>query len=372
MAAEVYLTNARTKHEHNLLIKTEKLFKAAGFRNLIKENDLVAIKAHFSEPGNTAYLRPQFARRVVSLVKAAGGKPFLTDANTLYTGRRGNAVDHLEAAIENGFAYSVVNAPLIIADGLTGKDFVEVAVEQKHFQFVKISSSAYHADVLISLTHFRGHEATGFGGTIKNVGMGLGSRSGKQMMHIGLLPTVNIEKCTGCGKCVIWCPAQAITLLTRNPKKYAVINQKKCIGCGECAVTCSPGAIAIGWEEEEHVLQEKMAEFALGIIKNKNGKVAFFNFLLDITPDCDCASWSDLPIVNDIGILASKDPVAIDQAGVDLVNQQEGLAGTRLEEKIERGRDKFRAVHKDIDWTVQLAYAEKIGLGTREYKLVTV
>ncbi len=366
----VFFTNARTKHGSDLLTKTERIFEVAEFREIIAENDLVAVKLSVGEPGNTAYLRPQFVRRVVNKIKDCKGKPFITDCNTLYVSRRSNAVDHLEAAIENGFTYSVVGAPLVIADGLIGKDFVEIPVKKKHFEFIKVGSAAYHADVIISLAHFRGHEATGFGGALKNIGMGFGSRSGKQMMHSDILPVIDLEKCTACGKCIKWCPSKAISIV-RGSEKYAYINQEVCIGCGECTVTCPTEALEIGWKQEENVLQEKIVEFVWGILQEKKEKAGFINFLLDICPDCDCASWSDVPVVNDIGILASKDPVALDQASIDMVNLKEGLADSELGRKVPKKQDKFKPIHR-IDWEVQLKYAEEIGLGSRKYKLVEI
>jgi len=254
MPSDVFFGDMRTKQELSMLDKVDRLFEQAGFAKLISPNELVAVKVHFGERGNTAYVRPQFARRVIDKISALGGNPFLTDANTLYVGSRANAVDHLKTAIENGFAYSVTGAPLIIADGLNGKDYVNVEINMKHFHSVKIASAAYHADAMLVITHFKGHEASGFGGAIKNVGMGLGSRSGKQQMHSNLRPKISREKCIGCGKCINWCPAGCIKVL----KKKAQINEKKCIGCGECTVTCPERAIAINWVSDPDDFQEKI------------------------------------------------------------------------------------------------------------------
>lgn len=252
----------------------------------------------------------------------------------------------------------------MIADGLNGKDYINVEINQKHFQEVKIGSAAVHADAIIAVTHFKGHEATGFGGTLKNLGMGLGSRSGKQMMHSDLKPEIDAEKCVGCEKCHQWCPGEAI--YTEAGK--SVITGEKCIGCGECTVTCPVKAIGINWRTQPDIIQEKIAEFTMGVLKNKQGKAGFISFVTNVTPDCDCCGWSDAPIVNDIGILASKDPIALDQACVDLVNQAKGVKHSRLgQEDVD---DKFRALHESIDWNVQLAYGEKIGLGTRKYNLI--
>lgn len=367
MASDVFFADMRTRQGTSMLDKVDRLFEGAGFSGLVSPKDLVAVKVHFGERGNTGFIRPQFVRRVVEKVAGCGGNPFLTDANTLYVGSRANAVDHFRTAVENGFAYSVVGAPVIIADGLNGKDYITVDVNMKHFESVKIASAAYHADSMLVITHFKGHEASGFGGTIKNVGMGLGSRSGKQQMHSDLLPSISQQKCTGCSNCVEWCPAEAIQVTERK----AVIDENKCIGCGECTVTCRQKAIAINWKTDPDAFQEKMVEYMAGVLKNKKDKVGYISFVMNITPDCDCCGWSDAPIVSDVGILASKDPVALDQACVDLVNKQKPLPNTRLDGYVNVD-DKFGGVHPMIDWRTQLTYAEAVGLGSREYNLVKI
>ena len=362
MASKVYFAGIGGKGK-SLLKKTQSLFDAAGFGSIIKKGDFVAIKLHFGDKGNTAYLPPIFVRAVVERVKACGGKPFLTDANTLYVGSRSNAVDHIVTAIENGFDFAVAGAPIVIADGISGKDYVTVGIDGKHFDEVKIGSAAYHADAMMVLSHFKGHELTGFGGALKNIGMGLGSRSAKQMMHSDVLPFVHQNKCTGCVECSRWCPAKAIKFV----EKKAVIVPEKCLGCGECVATCTTGAIEISWKTEPHVIQEKIVEHVKGAVKDKGKKVGLFNFLMNITPDCDCYGWNDAPIVPDIGILASRDPVAIDKSSVDLVNNAQGLKGSRLKDI--DSKDKFGSV-TDIDWRPQISYAEELGLGTAEYELI--
>lgn len=369
MTADVFFADMRAKHKENLFDKLEKVFTKARMKELIASRDLVALKVHFGERGNSGYIRPQFLRRLVNEVKSLGGKPFLTDANTLYVGSRANAVDHLQTAIENGFAYAVVDAPLIIADGLVGKDYVNVPVRMKHFDEVKISSAIYHADALLVISHFKGHELVGFGGALKNTGMGSGSRGGKQMMHSDVLPVVREEKCLGCAKCTQWCPAGAIAV--DREKFKAHIDDQKCIGCGECTITCPHRAIAINWKTEPHVAQEKIVEYAAGVLKNKQNKAGFINFVMDVSPECDCAGWTDAPIVRDIGILASLDPVALDQACVDLVNKERGLPESRLAGH-EEARDKFGVIWPNANWERQLAYAQEVGLGTRAYNLIKI
>jgi len=370
MKTVVWYTNLRTGNT-SLLDKVSKLLKRTGLEQVITTRDLVAIKLHFGETGNMAYIRPPYVRRVVELIKDQGGRPFLTDANTLYVGTRANSVDHLETAIRNGFDYAVVGAPLIIADGLTGKDYVKVPIPGQHFQEVNIGSGAYHADAMVVMSHFKCHELTGFGGTIKNLGMGLGSRSGKQQMHSDVLPRVKEEKCTGCAKCTEWCPADAIEMQPWDGNKKgqkAYILADKCWGCGECAVTCLFDAVKISWRTTPEAAQEKMAEYALGAVQGKAGKVIYISFVMNVSPDCDCFGHNDHPIVQDIGILSSLDPVALDKACYDLVNAQPALAGSVIE-GCPTGEDKFEMVHPGINPLVQLQHAERIGLGVMDYEL---
>ncbi len=366
--SEVYFADMLTGEGHdNLQKKLKKLFVKTGLNEIIDKNDLVAIKMHFGEKGNTTHIRPQFIRTIVDSVKRQGGNPFLTDTNTLYRGSRSNAVDHLNTAYEHGFTPGTVGAPVVIADGLTGKSYHEVTINQQHFKKVKIGGVVHTADSFISVAHMTGHIETGFGANLKNVGMGCGNRAAKQTMHTDFKPKVKLEQCIGDGTCVKWCPADAIALVD----KKAQVDLKKCIGCGECAVSCITGAIGIAWSGSIKLVQEKIVEYAYGVLKPKRGKVGFINFLMDITPDCDCPSWSDAPIVPDIGIVSSKDPVAIDQASIDLVNAQVGNINSRLKSGFNKGEDKFKAIN-EIDWSLQLKYAEKIGLGSRKYELVKI
>lgn len=367
MTADVYFYNRKTdSRDDSLINKLARLFRRAGFAELITEEDLVGIKMHFGERGNNGFIRPMFARQLVQEIKKETGRPFLTDANTLYSGKRANSVDHLETAIAHGFGYSTVQAPLVIADGLNGKNFSEIEVKGcDHFESVKIGSEAVRADSLISLAHFKGHELTGFGGAIKNVGMGLGSRSGKQMMHASVEPEVEAEECIACGKCAKWCAHDAIVV-----QEIAEIDLDQCVGCGECLVTCPTGAISTQFDDAPAAVQERMAEFTLGAVKDKEDKVGYINFVMNVSPDCDCAPWSDRPIVSDVGLLASKDPVAIDQAAFDLVNQKRGNKDSALQKNYAPGENKFTGVHPDIDCEAQLKHGEKIGLGTRDYQLI--
>jgi uncharacterized Fe-S center protein len=365
MKSSVYFADLRATPKDNLLKKLSQLLDAAGFQDRIKKRDLVAIKLHFGEAGNTAFVRPVYVARIVENVRSKGAFPFLTDANTLYAGTRSDAPTHLTTAIRNGFAYSVINAPLIIADGLRGKNDVVVQINQKHFKKVYIASDIVHADSLISVAHFKGHELTGFGGTLKNLGMGCASRRGKMAQHSTVSPKVTRKKCKGCGTCLEYCAQEAISISDDKAR----IDPEKCIGCGECIIVCPNQAIQIQWNQEIPIFQEGMVEYVNGVLKKKKDRSLFVNFVVQVSPACDCYGYNDAPIVRDIGILASSDPVAIDQASFDLVNQEDGVKGCSLPASCKPGEDKFRVLYPKVDGTIQLNYAEKIGLGSRKYEL---
>ncbi len=377
MKSTVFFSDLRGEPKRTLLDKLDLLLERTDLRGKIKEKDLVAIKLHFGEKGNTAYIRPIFLRKIVDQVKACQGRPFLTDTNTLYIGSRSEAVSHLTTAYEHGFTESAVNAPILIADGLRGNSAVKIRIDQPIFKTVSIAHAISMADALIGVTHFKGHELSGFGGTLKNLGMGCASREGKLHQHSNISPKVKAKSCKGCESCLPWCPSGAISMISpgvegRSGHPVALIDGKKCIGCGECVLTCPVGAIQIQWNESIPLFQKKMVEYAYGVVHKKKGKVLYLNFLTQISPACDCYGFSDTPIVPDIGILASEDPVAIDQASVDLVNEQEGNRSSKLSKHWHSGGDKFRALYPEVDWKIQLAYAEEIGLGTKAYDLIKI
>ena len=361
----VWFAPLRSAKKVSLVKRVGKLLERVGLEDAIAEGDLVAIKLHFGEEGNTGFVQPVFLREVVHRVKKAGGKPFLTDANTLYSGQRKNAIDHIATAIHHGFGYATVEAPVIIADGIDGRDSCDVPIEGfKHFESVRIGSAAVHADALVAVTHVKGHEATGFGGALKNVGMGLGCRSAKQRMHADFSPEVTPETCTACKRCVKACPVSAIVI---GPDKFAIVDHDTCYGCGECVAVCPYGAIATQWKTTPEALQEKIVEHVAGAVAGKEGKVVFLSFVTSVSPDCDCWNFSDAPVVADIGVLAATDPIAIDQAAYDLIVEAAGLPGGRGE-GLAAGADKFTLI-TGVDGTVAMSYGESMGLGSRDYEL---
>lgn len=366
MSSKVYFVNLRARSpRENKISKIRKLYEAAGFDDFVEKNDLTAIKLHFGERGNDSYINPVFVRQVVDKLKAKGAKPFLTDTNTLYSGSRHNAVDHLVTALEHGFDFSVTGAPLIIADGLRSENVKEVTINKKHFQTVKLAKDIVNANNMIVMSHFKGHEMAGFGGAIKNIAMGAAPAVGKKEQHaVNIL--VNQEKCIGCGKCDPVCPETAIALTD----KKSFVNPEKCIGCGECMTVCPIKAIGMDWGSEVVSFMERMTEYAYGVVKSFPGRIGYINFLTNITPDCDCVPWSDAPIVPDIGFLASIDPVALDQASYDLVNKQIGLTASLLSQGYEAGEEKFDGLHPGTRGGIQLEYGEEIGMGSRAYTLI--
>ena len=368
MPSTVYFIDLRANYKENFITKLGNLLDAAGLARVVKKRDLVAVKLHFGEMGNTAFIRPVFLRKIVGCAKELGAAPFLTDSNTLYVGTRCDAPGHIATAVQNGFAFAVVDAPVIIADGLRGKSETAVTINQKRFKKAYIGSEIVQANALVSVAHFKGHELSGFGGTLKNVGMGCASRKGKMAQHADVAPKVKTKKCIGCGDCIARCAHKAIAMV----KEKARINPKKCVGCGECILVCPSRAIQIQWNASVPAFMEKMVEYTLAVIKGKENRVLFVNFITDVSPSCDCPPFNDAPMVRDIGVVAATDPVAIDQASADLVNQERALPGCCLKKNRGPGRDKFKGVYPEVDWQFQLEYAEAIGLGTREYVLEKV
>ncbi len=377
MKSTVFFADLREGSGKTPLNELDSLLDRTDLKGKIREKDFVAIKLHFGEKGNTGFVRPFFLRKIVDRVKQFKGKPFLTDTNTLYTGTRSEAVSHLITAYENGFTESVVGAPLVIADGLRGNSAIRVRIDKPLFKTVSIAHEIYMADTLICVTHFTGHELSGFGGTLKNLGMGCSSREGKLSQHSNISPKVKAKACKACELCLGWCPQEAISIRPPLPGQkdkhgIAFIDPEKCIGCGECILTCPTGAVLIQWNETIPIFEKKMVEYAYGAVQKKKGKVLYLTFLTQISPACDCNSYSDTPIVNDIGILSSEDPVAIDQASVDLVNGEAGNRSSKLSKNWNPEEDKFRGIYPEVDWSIQLAYGEEIGLGIREYELIKI
>ncbi len=359
--SKVYFITSRVENNLGLMDKFIKLLRKVDI-DWLTEKSTVCIKTHFGEDGNTTFISPLYIRKVVDFLKEKQTYPFIGDTNTLYTGRRKQGATHLELAIEHGFDYSVVNAPLVILDGLKDQYRRSIKINQKHFEEVNLAGMLGDLDSMIVTSHFKGHMAVGFGGALKNLAMGLGTRKQKQLMHADVKPQFKVEKCIKCRICSNVCPVNAITWDQDN----WILNTDICIGCAECIISCPTGALRILWNETPENMAEKVAETALGAVRFLKSKVYYFNFLIDITPHCDCFGVSDNAVVEDIGILASADPVAIDKASFDLVSKARKINNSKI--KGEEG-EPFRLLYKDVDPLHQLVYGESIGLGSLTYEL---
>lgn len=358
MASKVYLIRASVQDgQHVLSEKARAVFRAAGFAGSFKKGDFTAVKVHVGEEINNTYVKAPCLKGLVEELVSLGTKPFVTDTSTLYTGRRHNAIDHAVLATERGFSVEGLGIPFIAPDGLYGTAETPVKIDGELDREVMIAADIVRCQSILSIAHFTGHCAACVGATIKTLGMGCSSRKGKMRQHASVKPQVKGKACTRCGECYRHCPADAITL----DEVQAHIDQDKCIGCAECVAVCRFDAVQYDWQQENAILQKSVAEHALGAIKGKEGRGAFFNFVIAVTKDCDCFGQADMPtIVSDIGILASTDPVAVDKAAIDLVEQHGGkdMAGLIGDKK--------------LDWSYQIEHAVQIGLGCADYDLVEV
>ena len=378
--AKVFYTDFRTAaFGESMPAKLKRLARRAGIADIDMDGKFVAIKMHFGELGNISYLRPNYARAVVDLVKELGGKPFLTDCNTMYPGFRKNALEHLECAWENGFTPLTVGCPVIIGDGLKGTDDIAVPVEGGIYtQEARIGRAIMDADVFISLTHFKGHEMTGFGGTIKNIGMGCGSRAGKTDQHASGKAMIYEEKCRGCRRCQRECANGGLVFDAEKRKMH--VDENHCVGCGRCLGACNFDAIDFVQDQALSILNAKMAEYTKAVI---SGRDSFhISLIVDVSPYCDCHPENDAPILPDLGMFASKDPLALDQACVDACLAAEPLPNSVLGDHLhdesfhhhhhDHHHDHFRNTTPESEWETQLTHGEKIGLGSRQYELIFV
>lgn len=370
--SKVYFTDFRTELDYPLTKKLQKLIKTAGIESIDMDGKFVAIKMHFGELGNLAYLRPNYAKAVADVIKENGGRPFLTDCNTLYPGSRKHALEHLDCANINGFNTITTGCQIIIADGLRGTDDIIVEVPQAEYcKEAYIGRAVMDADIFISLNHFKGHEMTGFGGAIKNIGMGCGSRAGKMQQHNSGKPHVKEEKCRGCKRCAKECGSDAISYVN----KKAVIDLDKCKGCGRCIGACAYDAIRNINSNSNAIVGMKMAEYAFAVL---NGRPNFhISLITDVSPNCDCHGENDAPILPDIGMLASFDPVALDQACADLCQKAEPIRNSQLGDNLanpdfhDHG-DVWYNSNPNVSWKETLEHSEKMGVGSREYELIVM
>jgi len=350
--ATVFLSRTTTGEPgESIARKVRAVFDTLGPDNTFEPGELVGVKLHLGEKPTGGQIPPPYVRPVVDRLLELKAKPFLTDSCTLYRGRRQNAVDYLRAVHEHGYTLDAVGAPTVIADGLVGGDQHFVPINKRHFAEVPVSIVAARAHGFVVMTHLTGHAGTGLAGTIKNMAMGLCSRAGKLIMHSDTKPPIDAEKCQACGLCAKWCPADAITV-----NDFAVIDYEKCIGCGECYAVCRYGAVGFNWREAADARQEKMAEAVLGVVQGKPEKFLYITYAIHVTKDCDCGGGHQEAVVDHIGILGSRDPIALDTASAELVNEA-------------LGTDYWSETWPNSKWRLQLTYGEELGLGTTQYEL---
>lgn len=369
-ASNVYFTNMRLAPTDSVPKKLKRLIKAAGFADLELEGKFVAIKTHVGEQGNVSHLRPEYTRAIAEEIKRLGGKPFLTDTSTLYPGMRNDAPSHLGCAELNGFNSISCGCQMVIADGLRGTDEVNIPVEgSEYITEAHIGRAIADTDVLVTLTHAKGCTAAAYGGVLKNISMGCASKAGKMAMHCSEIPRIIADKCVGCGLCRQACGQDAIQVIDGK----AQIGEA-CAGCGHCISYCPHGAIMPAWSGDRVAMHTKMAEYAAAVVKTVP-QTFHVAIAIDITPQCDCFAGNDTPMVPNIGMFASTDPVAMDQAITDAINAQTALESAVLPERhtsCEEGLDHLHALNPDSDWTLSIRHAEELGIGTREYKLITI
>jgi len=371
--SDVYFSSFKTEVGTSYLDKLHTMMKEAGFENIDFKDKIVAIKIHFGEHGNLSFLRSNYAKVVVDYVKQMGGKPFLTDCNTLYVGSRRNAIDHIETAYLNGFSPLQTGCHVIIADGLKGNDFKEVEIKGLDVEPARVGTAIMEADIVISLTHFKGHEVVGFGGAIKNLGMGSGSRIGKMDMHSNGKPRVTRSRCIGCGSCIKVCAHDAPSI---QPDGICRIDKLKCVGCGRCMGVCPVDAIDADYKTSTELLNRRIAEYALAVTQDRPN--FHVSLIVDVSPNCDCHGENDLPIVPNIGMLASFDPVAMDQCCVDLCQNAPVVPGSQRDLELKKikassqvpPKDVWRQSNPIVEWEACLERAEEIGLGERKYNMI--
>lgn len=366
MTSEVVFWNMRTTRKATYEVKLRRLLKAAGVSDAVRSGDLTAVKLHFGESGTTGFVSPLWLRPIIAFLRKLGAKPFLTDTNTLYVGNRGEAVSHCLQAAMHGFDPLLLGAPVIIADGLNSRNQVTVPFSGRQIREAHLAGDILAADSLLTISHFKGHELAGIGGSLKNLAMGCATRQGKMHQHGCLAPMVHAQECRGCASCVGVCAAKALHL---DKDKKIRLNPELCVGCGACLHTCRENCFAIDWKTDITAFMERMMEYAAAVARSmtKLRAGAHISFVTQVTPQCDCAGYSDKPICPDIGILASRDPVALDQACLDMVNKAEALHPSHLPSGLAAGEDKFRAMHPHVPEDYGLDYAQHLGLGSRKY-----
>ena len=366
MPADVWFWNLRASRKAPYPKQMRKLLERATKDATPRKGALTAVKVHFGERGVTGFVSPLRLKPVVNFLLGAGARPFLTDTSTLYAGQRGDAQAHALTAAAHGFDPNVLNAPVIFADGLFSTHEAEVEVGGKYVRTAYLAADIVHAEGLVVVSHFKGHELAGYGGALKNVAMGCATKRGKMHQHGCVAPKTFADKCKSCGQCLEACAPSALTL---DAEQRIGVDRELCAGCGACFQACAHGGIEVDWNTDVNEFLGRMYDYAAATLVCRAAPPLFVNFVVDVTPDCDCAGFSDAPLCADLGVAASLDPLALDQACLDLVAAAPPASGSKLPKDLPAGADKFRAVHGHVPENYGLDYAASLGLGSREYTL---
>jgi uncharacterized Fe-S center protein len=360
MASKVYFASARVPEyqrwwlpKASMTKKMERVFYACNLQDVCTGE--VALKLHMGEPGDTHYIRPIFAATLVDLIKKEGGTPTVIETSGMgWLANRTSEEKHLEAARRNGFSKETIGADIKMIDGELGLDAIPDSV---------VAAGLSYFDTMLVLSHVTGHIQAGFGGAIKNIGLGCVTKSGKYKVHYVDRPQIDKEKCTKCDACIEICPSEAV-------ENYEVTDS--CTSCSLCLDVCKPGAINADFRNPID-LTKTISDNAAEVLRHVDS-IGFINLAIDVLPHCDCHPFSDLPMVPDIGVLASHDPLAVDRASIDKVNESKGVHGSSADDAsvLDSGTDKFTAVNTHTSWKEQLARAKELGIGSQKYEIEIV
>lgn len=371
--SRIYFASARADefdYNHSFVAKYEEILDKIDLSRFFKKKDYVAIKTHFGSYGAHRIIRPIFIRKVVEKIKEHGANPFVTDTVRI------PGLEYLEVANMEGLNHLSVGAPVVLADGVFGRDQTTVEAGEV-LGSIGVASALYNAPSMIVISHCKGHIASGYGGAIKNLGMGAISCRNEcghaERGRIHFAQNISLEwdqkKCTYCERCIEVCPHEAIYKSEKTEK--IEINYEACVKCGRCARVCKEKALTVPQSEER--FQKGLSEAAGAAIKTfEKGKILYINFILEVQPECDCMPMADTPVVQDQGVLVSDDIVAIEQATLDILTNAPLLPESKgYDKKVKKEDEPLAKINnKHPQWHID--YAEELGMGQKSYEIIKI